>query len=616
MRTSVAALAAFASSALAGDVTLRALPGAKSVVTIGGDALLSKAAGSGDLQVPAINLAEMLVTVSADDTVLQLEAEEGKPAGIVFADDDGSNRVALVKTYGSKELNLQGGRLMVNGKDVHECQAEIAQAQAEIAELKKELAACKAAGASSLKWYTMGDFETSASTSWFQGGYEAANLVRSDDADKFWQSDYGRHQSQWAEFDHPTDVQVNAFRYKPVYFNRDGTEPKQMYLYVDGARIGPFDGPSVRTLQSPCLNALRPNFGEGRCTDLPWVTIDLPRTVVGKAFRLYVVNSWGATDATNENNNIAVKRFGLGYKQSMMGAMAPRPGTSEALDRCDGILQSVEGEDGELIPCPAPSAAFPEHGVIAQADHPCDALVGETGVDRDCVLEFNGKDTRYFEHTGGVFYDRTTMTGKSEGEHWVQMKVRPDASSGAGTLFDIGGDEQHIRLDYFTRSDGKTYVQYEVKGNAGTVQVWNEMSPGQWHWVRARRFDGRIELQVDGSVSTLEDTAGSFAWERFKHDCQHCSGSLLPDCINVGARSTPDPAFNRQVQAFNYFKGQITEFGMGNKIGNGGYIMARPLAQCSDQDNSCATGPSQGGGYWHAPKMISNYPAPIEGCTG
>ena len=46
-----------------------------------------------------------------------------------------------------------------------------------------------------------------------------------------------------------------------------------------------------------------------------------------------------------------------------------------------------------------------------------------------------------------------------------------DASSSAGTLFDIGGDEQHIRLDYFTRSDGKTYVQYKVKGNAGTVQV-------------------------------------------------------------------------------------------------------------------------------------------------
>lgn len=602
---------------MAGDATLRAVAGAKSAVTIGGDVMMSKAAGSTDLLVPEINLSEMLVTVSASDTVLQLEAVEGKPAGIVFADEDGGNRVALVKKYGSSELELQGGRLMVNGKDVHECNAELGQAQAIIAGLKAELAACKSSGASSLQWYTMGDFETSASTSWFQGGYEAANMVRADDADKLWQSDYGRHQSQWAEFNHPTDVQVNAFRYQPVYLNRDGTEPKQMYLYVDGARIGPFDGPSAKTLMSPCMNALRPTFGEGRCVDLPWVTINLPQNVVGKAFRLYVVNSWGSADASNENNNIAIKRFGLGYKQSMMGALAQRPGTmsaNAALDRCDGILQSVEGSDGELIPCPAPPAAFPAHGVLAQADHPCAALVGETGVDRDCVLEFNGRDTRYFEHTGGVFYDRTTMTGKSEGEHWVQMKVRADASSSAGTLFDIGGDEQHIRLDYFTRSDGKTYVQYKVKGNAGTVQVWNEMTPGAWHWIRARRFQGKLELQVDGSVSTLEDTAGSFSWERFKHDCQHCSGSLLPDCINVGARASPDPAFNRAVQAFNYFKGQITEFGMGNKIGNGGYIMARPLAQCSDQGSTCATGPSQGGGYWHSPQMIAAYPAPIDGC--
>ena len=124
-------------TALAGDATLRALSGANDVVMVGGATAMSKASGSADLHALPISLVE---SVEDTDTVLQLEAKAGKDAEIVFVDDGGGNRVALVKPHNKAELHLQGGRLMIDGKDVAEAWTDLAAANERIQELEAQLA--------------------------------------------------------------------------------------------------------------------------------------------------------------------------------------------------------------------------------------------------------------------------------------------------------------------------------------------------------------------------------------------------------------------------------------------------------------------------------------------
>merc|ERR1719399_2121876 len=163
-------------SALAGDATLRALSGANDVVMLGGASALSKASGSDELHALPINLVE---SVTDTDTVLQLEAKAGKDAEIVFVDDGGGNRVALVKPHNKAELHLQGGRLMIEGKDVAEAWKDLAAANERIQELEAQLAQCATPEpeTNEPEWVDMSGYSTSESSSWYDNQHGVANTV-------------------------------------------------------------------------------------------------------------------------------------------------------------------------------------------------------------------------------------------------------------------------------------------------------------------------------------------------------------------------------------------------------------------------------------------------------